>query len=385
MINTHSSISFYCRQSRVDKHGTSPIEVSVTLGGVRMLSTLPRRCKPNEFKKLMGARSQNPIKEYTSTVSSKIEDLILRCMLDGILFTKDILRTNIQYGFCEQRECMGSLFSSFLSSQMKKVKAGLSTYKNYRKYEIVKGLFFSYSNINEETLVISIRQRDIVDFNTFLLSKYDETTVAGMMQKLKSVFLFALRNRIITDNPFLGYSITRKEKEVEFLNEEEVTRIRTTPLPSESLDRIRDLFLFQCYTSLSYCDMAALTPDDFKKNDYEQIYIEKKRKKTGVGFLVILFEDAITIAKKYNYKLPIVSNQRYNGYLKLIADYCSISKPLHTHIGRHTAACYLLNKGLPLEVVARIMGHATTKITKHYAKLLDDTVFKSVERVMGGK
>lgn len=350
-----------------------------------MLSTLPRRCKPAEFKRLMRARSQNPIKEYTSTVSDKIENLMHKCMLEGTLFTKDILRTNIQYGFCEQRECMGALFSSFLSSQMKKVKGGLSTLRNYRKYEIVRGLFFSYSNVKEESLVISIKQKDIVDFNTFLLSRYDETTVAGMMQKLKSVFLFAIRNRIITDSPFLGYSIKRKEKEVEFLNEEEVARIRTTPLPSDSLDRIRDLFLFQCYTSLSYCDMAALTPDDYKMNDYGQIYIEKERKKTKVKFLAILFEDAITIAKKYNYKLPIVSNQRYNGYLKLIADYCSISKPLHTHIGRHTAACYLLNKGLPLEVVARIMGHATTKITKHYAKLLDDTVFKSVEKVMGGK
>ena len=330
-------------------------------------------------------RSQNPIKEYTSAVSSKIEDLMLKCMLDGTLFTKELLRTNIQFGFCEQRECMGTLYSSFLSSQMKKVKAGLSTYKNYRKYEIVRGLFFSYGNIKEESLVLSVKQRDIVDFNTFLLSKYDETTVAGMMQKLKSVFLFALRNRIITDNPFFGFSISRKEKVVEFLTEEEVERIRKTPLPSESMDRIRDLFLFQCFTALSYCDMAALTPNDYKKNNYGQIYIEKERKKTGVKFLAILFEDAITIAEKYNYQLPIISNQRYNGYLKLIADYCSISKPLHTHIGRHTAACYLLNKGLPLEIVARIMGHASTKITKHYAKLLDDTVFKSVEKVLGGK
>ena len=55
---------------------------------------------------------------------------------------------------------------------------------------------------------------------------------------------------------------------------------------------------------------------------------------------------------------------------------------MHTHIGRHTAACYLLNKGLSLEVVARIMGHATTKITKHYAKLLDKSIFTAVEEVM---
>ena len=90
----------------------------------------------------------------------------------------------------------------------------------------------------------------------------------------------------------------------------------------------------------------------------------------------------VTIAEKYNYRLPVISNNKYNQYLKILGERCNITKPMHTHIGRHTAACYLLNQGLSLEVVARIMGHATTKITKHYAKLLDKTIFTAVEGVM---
>lgn len=381
-MNTTSSITFYCRNSKVDKRGNAPIEVCVTIGGERLISTLPRRCKPSDFKRQMSVRRDNPIKDYTSAISSKIHSLQLKCLVEGIPFTKDILRQNIQYGFCENRESMGSIFTSFLSSQMKKVNAGLSTLRNYRKYEIVRDLFFNNSEIGEQTLVITIRQKHIVDFNSFLLSKYDNTTAAGMMQKLKSVFLFAQRNRMISETPFMGYKIQRKEKEVEFLSEEEVNRIRETNMPSERMEKIRDLFLFQTFTALSYCDMAALVPSDYKKNEYGHIYIEKERKKTGVRFVAILFEDAISIAEKYENRLPIISNQRYNDYLKILGELCSISKPMHSHIGRHTAACYLLNKGLSMEVVARIMGHSTTKITRHYAKLLDKTIFKSVDEVM---
>ena len=104
-----------------------------------------------------------------------------------------------------------------------------------------------------------------------------------------------------------------------------------------------------------------------------------------VSGIAILFEDAISIAQKYNYELPMLSNQKYNAYLKVIADICTIEKPLHTHIGRHTAACYLLNKGLSIDIVAKIMGHSTTRVTRHYAKLLDKTVFIAVDEVVNPK
>lgn len=381
-MSTTSSITFYCRPSKVDRNGNAPIEVAVTLAGERIISTLPRRCKPRDFKRNMESRAINPIKEYTSVIASKIEALQLKCLIEGRMFNKEVLRTNIQYGFCENRESMGTLFTTFLTSQQKKVNAGASTLRNYRKYEIVRDLFFSHSGIKEDTLVISVRQRHIVDFNTYLVSQYEQATVAGMMQKLKSIFIFALKNRMIQENPFMGFKIIRKEKEVEFLTQEEVARIRNVELPSKRMNEMRDLFLFQCYTALSYCDMASLVPEDYKKNEFGHIFISKNRAKTKIRYVAILFEDAVRIADKYDYKLPIISNNKYNAYLKILAERCNITKPLHTHIGRHTAACYLLNKGLSLEVVARIMGHATTKVTKHYAKLLDKTIFTAVEGVM---
>jgi len=127
--------------------------------------------------------------------------------------------------------------------------------------------------------------------------------------------------------------------------------------------------------------MANLTKDDFNVNNKGQIYVKKTRQKTGVRYLVVLLDNAKRIAEKYDYSLPVLSNQRYNSYLKEIKDLCHISKPLHTHIGRHTAATYLLNKGIPIETVAKILGHSDIRQTQHYAKLLDDSVFREFKKL----
>ena len=384
-MNTKSSIAFYCRKSKANAAGLASIEVVVTIAGERLTSTLPRRCTPQDFERSLKSRAQNPIKEYIAVVTEKIESLKTRCLIEGVCLTKDVLRTSIQYGFAERYYTVGQLFSVFLESQGKKVNAGLSTLRNYRKYEIVRDLFFEHSGVCADVNALSVRQKHILDFHTFLMSIYEGSTVEGMMVKLKSVFIHALKNKMIQENPFMGFTIKKRVKEVEFLTQEEVDRIRRTPMPTNNLGRIRDLFLFQCYTALSYCDMAVLKPSDFKRNEMGYIYIDGKRLKTRVRFIAILFEDAISIAQKYNYELPILSNQKYNAYLKVIADICMIEKPLHTHIGRHTAACYLLNKGLSIDIVAKIMGHSTTRVTRHYAKLLDKTVFIAVDEVVNPK
>jgi site-specific recombinase XerD len=103
--------------------------------------------------------------------------------------------------------------------------------------------------------------------------------------------------------------------------------------------------------------------------------------KTGVPFLSVLLDEAAEIVKRYDYELPILSNQKYNSYLKEIGDLCEISKPMHTHIGRHTAATYLLNKGIPIETVAKMLGHSNIKQTQHYAKLVDKTIFKEIAKI----
>lgn len=171
----------------------------------------------------------------------------------------------------------------------------------------------------------------------------------------------------------------RKEKSVQFLSEEEVDRIRTTDSQNESLNRVRDLFVFQAASGLAYTDMAKLVPTDFQVTEDGQYYIHDKRNKTGVFYTAVILEQGVEILKKYHFKLPIIRNHKLNVYLKAIRDLCGIDKPIFSHVARHTYATRCLNRGIRLEVVAKLIGHSTTRMTQHYAKLLKNSIINEVK------
>ena len=107
------------------------------------------------------------------------------------------------------------------------------------------------------------------------------------------------------------------------------------------------------------------------------------RGKTGQEFTFLVLPQAMEILRRYHNRLPLISNVKYNQYLKALALMGGIDKPISSHWARHTGATMLLNEGkLDMEVVAKILGHSSTKITrKVYAKLLDQTVVKAMMKV----
>ncbi len=108
-----------------------------------------------------------------------------------------------------------------------------------------------------------------------------------------------------------------------------------------------------------------------------------RRGKTGVTFTFLLLPPALEVLRKYDGRLPILSNVKYNQYLKVVAQMAGVDKPLTTHWARHTGATLLLNAGVDMETVAKILGHTSTKITRStYAKLLDDTVAREMEKAV---
>ena len=120
-------------------------------------------------------------------------------------------------------------------------------------------------------------------------------------------------------------------------------------------------------------------PTDFQVTEDGQYYIHDKRNKTGGFYTAVILEQGVEILKKYHFKLPIIGNHKLNVYLKAIRDLCGIDKPIFSHVARHTYATRCLNRGIRLEVVAKLLGHSTTRITQHYAKLLKDNILNEVK------
>ena len=378
------SVGFYCRPSKKSAKGNSPIQMSINLQGQRLFVSLPRKADPKQFKKIMASQLPNDLKDYLKSIEARLHQFQTECIQNGKPFTMDAIKLFIKSGYSSQGITFQILVDDFLNSLRLKCKAGELTERRYRKYEVAIEHFLSLNTIHPDILAAEIKNQHILDFKHQMMADgYENATVSGWLQCLKSVFLYGMRNDIIKSNPFFGFKINKNTKNVRFLTEEEVERIKHKDLQNPRLERVRDLFLFQCYTALSYCDMALLEPKDSQSNEEGILYLRKRRKKTGIEFFVVLLPEALDIAKKYDYRLPLISNERYNSYLKEIGTLCEIDKPMHSHIGRHTAATYLLNQSVPMEMVAKTLGHSTTKQTRHYAKLLDKSVIEEFKRIMG--
>lgn len=374
-MRTTFNIGFVCRQSKATKSGKAPVEMSIVINGKRTYLTLPMKEDPKSFQKLVASKKMNPMKEYLEQIYQKVVVAQTELVKNDIPVTAMSLKDYIQNG-CTTSYTIDDLFTEYLKILRKRVGVNL-TAAVYRKYEIVRDLF--YGSISNTKQVNEITNGVIANFYAELNRKYESTTSAAMMVKLKTIITYALDNGKLKINPFNSIKISKRTKEVEYLTLDEIQAIKSKSFNGR-LEKVRDLFLFQCFTGLAYADMAQLTKEDFQFNG-EQIFIKKCRVKTGISYLTVLIDEAVEIVKRYNFELPVLSNQKYNSYLKEIADLCGITKPMHTHIGRHTFATYMLNKGVSIEVVAKMLGHSNIKQTQHYSKLVDKTVFKAVQNI----
>ena len=150
----------------------------------------------------------------------------------------------------------------------------------------------------------------------------------------------------------------------------------------ERLDRVRDLAVFQISSGMAYADTQKLQPEDIHYDDQGNCYIYKERQKTGVPYTSVVFPEGVAVLRKYNNRLPTISNQRLNAYLKEVQTICGIDKNLHTHLFRKTYGTRLLNRGVRLETVSKCLGHSSTQITQMaYAKLLKTTIIQEVASV----
>lgn len=375
MIRNTANVSFYCRESKKNKDGVAPIEMSLIINGKRRIVQLPRKEAPADFRRAINSKRGNDTKDYLDAVRSRVNEIETDLIREGLSLTVDALKSYFRSGGY-RIYTVKDLFDDYMSILIKRVGKDL-TAKTYRKYEIARDKF--YATISPSEPVAAITRAVILDYQATLNGTLDYITTNGYCQKIKTVVQFGIDNNRIKINPFCNIHLRKGEKSVQFLTEEEISIIRDHDFHNESLNKVRDLFVFQAATGLSYSDMAKLVPEDIKQTKDGQYYIRDRRNKTGIYYTSVILEDGIQILKKYNNKLPIITNHKVNVYLKTIRDICGIEKPIFSHVARHTYATRCLNHGVRLEVVSKLLGHSTTRITQHYAKLLQESIIGEVK------
>ena len=210
---------------------------------------------------------------------------------------------------------------------------------------------------------------------------------------LKKIILIAIANDYIRKDPFSNYKITVKKSERDCLTQKEIDALIEKDFNIERVEVVRDLFVFQCYTGLSYRDLEKLSKNHIQIGIDGYKWIILNRTKTGSECRIPILPPAEKILKKYKNNtchqiretlLPVPSNQKMNAYLKEVADLCGIDKKLHTHLARHTyATTVTLSNGVPMETVSKLLGHKKITTTQIYAKVLDSKISQDMAFLMG--
>jgi integrase/recombinase XerD len=258
------------------------------------------------------------------------------------------------------------------------------TFKHYKSCHLHLGIFVFAQYKNKDIPLNQVDLKFIESFDAFLMKRdLNRNTInSNYHKKLKTTLSSAIKNNLIEKNPYDSFKLKQVNTKRDFLTKEELIKIQSFNLKSNlSLDRVRDLFVFSCYTGLRFSDAQDLKQKDVHISDSGS-YIYRKQNKTKEIVQIPLFQIAIDILFKYdnderkmtNKMLPQISNQKLNAYLKTIGDIVEIQKTLTHHVARHTCATILLNQGVSISVVQQILGHESIRTTQLYAKIQNPTV-----------
>ena len=372
-------LNFVCRESKKRKNGLSPIELSVTINGERSIITLDRYVKATAFnaltQKVKGDKDTN---EYLDTIRKKCYGIENELTKMDSLDIDTFIRT-YKYGLTYKEDTLLKVYDKHNELYRGNVLSGKVDNTALYKYKKSRERVAEYIKTLDKT---DVRLRDITpsfveDYQNYCLTSLKPSTANKEMKMLKKVFAFAVKERYIDVSPF---QIKLKEEKLEYhpLTVDEIDLLWNKDIDNERIGMVRDLFIFQCYTGLSYIDMATFTRDDISNG-----VIVKRRKKTDVKSIIPVLPITKAILERYDYNLPIISNQKYNAYLKVLGDLCGTRQILHSHLARHTYATLLLNKGVDMVTVSKTMGHSNSKITERiYAEMRRETVVDNILAVL---
>jgi len=385
------SVTFCISRTKLNQQGEVPVLMKININGDRAVVNLKRTVRPKDWNTPSGRLSGNSktakqLNELIDTLHFKARskynellnesDVVSAAMLrDAILGINSAKSRDIIEIWSEHLEEMRALIGKGVSSAT--VQKYGSALRHLRRFILVKYRARQMS-------VKSIDPDFILKFSNYLKTQggCGHNTSVKFMQTFRTIVKICIRNAWIIKDPFVGFQMKLKIVDRAYLTENELEALASFDSNIERLVKVRDFFLFSCYTGLAYIDIKNLRKRDITPSPSETgLWIRTKRQKTDVVTHVPLLNIPLEIINRYGSLdkmrtddpvLPIPSNQKMNAYLKELADLCSIEKELTFHIARHTfATTVTLMNGVPIESVSKMLGHTNLKSTQHYAKVVD--------------
>ncbi len=302
-------------------------------------------------------------------------------------------------GLDEQHKTLTELVDYHNTNMRSVLKAG--TMKNYYTTEKYLKSYLKRRLKTEDIYLKQLNYHFIVDFEQFIRNyqpnkKRKTCTNNGVMkhmERLTKMTNLAVKLEWLEKDPFKNYKLKFEKHDRSYLTERELALVEETIFTSPTYEKTKDVFLFCCYTGLSYIDVKELTSEQVLKGIDGNYWLHTKRAKTNEVVKIPLLPQAENIVLKYQdcqqtkingLLLPVYSNQKTNQYLKQIIKASGIHKHITFHSARHTfATTVTLSNGVPLETVSKLLGHTKISTTQIYARVLQKKVGEDMQELIG--
>ena len=394
------SILFWADFSRA-KNEQASIYARITVNGKRATISLKRKVLVSNWDVHKNrARGTNQKSRILNSYLDETYNHLFKCYRDLMnehkLITAQVVKARY-FGNDENNRSITDIINYHNEDMVNKLKWG--TQKNYYTTQSYISKFLSKFYKTTDLYLRELDYHFIIKFEKYLREYVPEdhqkpmgnNTVMKHIERFRKMITLSHKLGWIQLDPFINFKSKFIKNERGFLSLEELQEIENKQFSIHRLELVKDLFVFSCYTSLSYIDVIHLTADNICIGIDGELWIYYKREKTTKPIRIPLLPKALQIIEKYKSSrksisqgsiFPKISNQKLNSYLKEIADVCGIKKNLTFHIARHTfATTVTLSNGMPIETVSKLLGHSRISTTQIYAKVIERKVSDDMQKL----
>ncbi|MFI1771031.1 site-specific integrase [Thalassobellus citreus] len=394
-MRTQSTFStLFLVQSSKAINDEALLYVRVTVNGKRVDISLKKKIPlsiwDHKKKKARGISNESrQINEYLSQVKTSLFQHFQDLKFKGELITAKLIKANY-LGEGEKTKTLQNLLEYHSKKTEKTLAIG-----TLRNFGVTQGYLSKYLNNELKMSDIYLKELDykfICDFASFLFCFWPKghpkamsnNTVMKHIQRFRKIVTLGYHIEWIDRDPFVRWKPTYEKIDRPYLTDNELSNIESYEFSIDRLERVRDLFIFSCYTGIAYIDLMNLTHNNIFKGIDGNDWIFTNRQKTKSSVKVPLLKKAQYLINKYqNHPMcqitetlfPKISNEKVNFYLKEIAIAVGLKKNLTFHMARHTfATTVTLSNGVPIETVSKLLGHSKIASTQIYARVIERKV-----------
>ena len=389
-------ILFYARWEKTKENGKVPLQARITLDGQKVKFSLKAEVSPDIWEPKAGkavgqTKEAFQLNRYLDSIRGQIISSYHRLSEANEVVTAVMIKDAF-LGYDVKTNTLLEVFQEFNDRQEKLIGIDIAQ-STFNKYDLTYRRlkeFLKAKLRKNDILLCQVDRNFVMDFEAWLKIEYklDTNSSEKLMRIFKRITTMCFKNGQIPKDPFCDHKLRKVKKDRGYLTKAELEKIIDFKPDNKRLEKVRDIFLFCCFTGFDYSTTAALTDKNLVVDDDGSLWIETHRIKTGTPSKVKLLDVPLSILKKYelrrdsNFLLPVMSNAKYNLYLKEIASICGIEKRVTSHLARHTfATTVTYANGVSIESISKMLGHTKLSTTQIYARIVDKTVSNEMDKL----